>query len=86
MANTRRDRLTICTGWGSPNGSGLINLLAPAAGGTTPQTITFTTSCTVERGLQQSVHGSGDGQFRLGSHVHQFGIVCSNSGASATIR
>jgi len=34
----------LLSGWGSPNGSGLINLLAPVAGGTTPQTITFTTS------------------------------------------
>ncbi len=33
----------LCTGWGSPNGSGLINLLAPT-GGLTSQTITFTTN------------------------------------------
>ncbi|MGA2967452.1 MAG: S53 family peptidase, partial [Terriglobales bacterium] len=33
----------LITGWGSPNGSGLINLLAPA-GGLTTQTITFTTN------------------------------------------
>jgi len=33
----------LCTGWGSPNGSGLINLLAPT-GGLQRQTITFTTS------------------------------------------
>jgi hypothetical protein len=33
----------LVTGWGSPNGSGLINLLAPT-GGLTAQTITFTTS------------------------------------------
>jgi len=33
----------LVTGWGSPNGSGLINLLAPT-GGLQSQTITFTTS------------------------------------------
>ena len=73
----------LCTGWGSPNGSGLINLLAPVASGTTPQTISctgvpsseaynssFTVSCTATSGLAVTYTSSGG---------------CSNSGATYTM-
>ncbi len=73
----------LCTGWGTPNGSGLINLLAPT-GGSTPQTITcstvppssevyngsFTIACTASSGLAVTYTSSGG---------------CSNSGATYTM-
>ena len=73
----------LCTGWGSPNGVGLINLLAPVASGTTPQTISctsvpssaaygsnFTVSCSATSGLAVAYTSSGG---------------CSNSGATYTM-
>ncbi len=73
----------LCTGWGSPNGTGLINLLAPT-GGLTSQTITcstappssevyngsFTIACTASSGLAVTYTSSGG---------------CSNSGATYTM-
>ncbi|MGA9527974.1 MAG: Ig-like domain repeat protein [Terriglobales bacterium] len=73
----------LCTGWGSPNGSGLINLFAPA-GSLTSQTITcstappasevyngtFTIACTASSGLAVTYTSSGG---------------CSNSGATYTM-
>ena len=72
----------LVTGWGSPNGSGLINLLAPS--GLTSQTITcgttppasevyngnFTIACTASSGLAVTYSSSGG---------------CSNSGATYTM-
>ncbi|MFZ0478610.1 MAG: Ig-like domain repeat protein [Terriglobales bacterium] len=73
----------LCTGWGSPNQSGLINLFAPT-GGLTSQTITcstappasevyngsFTIACTASSGLAVTYTSSGG---------------CSNSGATYTM-
>jgi len=73
----------LLSGWGSRTGAASINLLAPVAGGTTRRQ-SRSHERTFERGLQQSVYGSGDGQFRLGSHVHQFRIL-QHSGATYTM-
>jgi len=74
----------LLSGWGSPNGSGLINLLAPVAGGTTPQTITFTTSAPSSAAYNSQFTVAATASSGLAVTFTSSGS-CSNSGATYTM-
>src|SRR5208283_2469635 len=74
----------LVTGWGSPNGAALINLLAPAAGGTTPQTITFTTNAPSSAAYNSQFTVAATASSGLAVTFTSSGS-CSNSGATYTM-
>ena len=74
----------LLSGWGSPNGSGLINLLAPVAGGTTPQTITFTTNAPSSAAYNSQFTVAATASSGLAVTFTSSGS-CSNSGATYTM-
>ncbi len=74
----------LLSGWGSPNGSGLINLLAPVAGGTTPQTITFTTNAPASAAYNSQFTVAATASSGLAVTFTSSGS-CSNSGATYTM-
>ena len=74
----------LVTGWGSPNGSGLINLLAPVAGGTESQTITFTTNAPASAAYNSQFTVAATASSGLTVTFTSSGS-CSNSGATYTM-
>ncbi len=74
----------LVTGWGTPNGSGLINLLAPAAGGTESQTITFTTNAPASAAYNSHFTVAASASSGLAVTFTSSGS-CSNSGATYTM-
>ncbi|MGB9235627.1 MAG: protease pro-enzyme activation domain-containing protein, partial [Terriglobales bacterium] len=75
----------LITGWGSPNGSGLINLLAPAAGGTTPQTITVTPAPPSSAAYQSTFGVAATASSGLAVAITTSGSCTGSGTSSATI-
>jgi kumamolisin len=73
----------LCTGWGSPNGSGMINLLAPT-GGQTAQTITFTTNAPSSAAYNSQFTVAATASSGLAVSFTSSGS-CTNSGATYTM-
>ncbi len=74
----------LLSGWGSPNGAGLINLLAPQSG-TTPQTITVTTAPPASAAYNSSFGVAATASSGLAVAITTSGSCTGSGTSSATI-